>query len=105
MALLRAWVRTRVELDRRDGRLAPSTLGRIAGAPDAPAHCRDVPDTARRAQFAVCGTRGGWVGTMAVAPRYGKPGHATGKYRTRQIHVGVGQSRRPTYRRHHRQPH
>ena len=60
---------------------------------------------ARFANAALCGARGGLVGTVALGARRRKQGHATRDRGPRAIHVGVRQPRRPARRRHRRKPH
>ena len=69
-------LRARIGTDRRDGRVAHSTLGRIAGATDQPARRREFPGAARLAHAALRGARGGPVGAVAVGARCRAQGDA-----------------------------
>ncbi len=66
MALLRARILGPFGLDRRDRRLARSTLGRIARATHTSERGGNVPGAAQRAHAALCGTREGRIGPVAV---------------------------------------
>ena len=87
-----------------DGRLAPSTVGRIAGATDrrstwpinflAPLDPRTLLYVARAEDRS-----GPWLWALDVETQ-GRRARAVGR---RSIHVGVGQPRRPAHRRHRRQ--
>ena len=57
--------------DRRNGHLADSALGRIAGATDLPEHLGDVPGNARPGHAGLHRTRGGWVRFVALVPDVG----------------------------------
>ena len=85
-------------------RVAPSILGRIAGAADQPARGREFSGAARRAHAALRGARGGLVGALALGARRRTQGHTPGEFGCRSIHIGIGQSRRPARGRHGRQP-
>ncbi len=87
-----------------DGRVAPSILGRHAGAADPAARGREFPGAARRAHAALRGARGGPVRAVAVGARRRPQGDTPGAVGRRSIHVGVGQPRRAARGRHRRQP-
>ena len=108
MDLFRARDCARVGPERRHGRLAHSSLGRITGATDATEDRREFPGAARSAHAALRGARGGPIRTLALVARRRKQGHTTRQLGPRPIHVGGGQPRRPARGRHrgeaHRQP-
>ena len=118
MDLLRAWRRARREPpDQRNGHLAGSALGRIAGATDLPERHRDVPGDARPGHARLHRTRRGWVRILALvpgcreAPNVGQvvagrsSGPAPDPDRHPAVHVGVGQPRPRARGRHHGEPH
>ena len=98
-------LRARDGTDRRDGRVAHATLGRIAGAADTPERTGEFSGAARFAYAALCGARGGLVRTVAVGPRRGEQGHTPRDRGPRAIHVRVGQPGRPSRGRDRGKPH
>ena len=101
MDLLRARTRT----DRRDERVARSTIWRHAGATDGVAGSGESPGAHRRAHAALRRARGGPVGTMAMVARRRDQGDATSHLRPRALLVGVSESRRPARGGHSVEPH
>ena len=100
-------LRPRIGAAGRDGngRVAPSSVGRIAGASDRRSTRPSI--SWRRSTRARCSTwrarrtgRGRGSGRSMSRRKVSTPG-AVGR---RSIHVGVGQPRRPAHRRHRRQP-